>query len=105
MMPKHMEEHRKHIMEVFQQHLANSFGEHCLKHEDTPAVEAFITFLIDRHLLTPVTIRRYAIRVEFDRLYAQRVYRKTQIVELLADRFNVSPRYIWSLVQMTKEKD
>ena len=54
---------------------------------------------IDQQLIDNSTIRQYAITELFKDLYPKNAYKKTQTVEQLAGRFNLTPRSIWNALR------
>ncbi len=100
-----MEENRKQVLDTFEKHLQTDFANYCEKHEIENNAEAMVTYLIDRQLLTARIIRRYTIIREFDRLYTGLGTSKSKKVELLADRFNLSSRHVWSLIKYSQRLD
>ena len=60
-----MLEHRKRIIDVFQEHLIENYEDYCRTHDSEQDISNFITYLIDHDLIQSVTIKRYAIKNEF----------------------------------------
>jgi len=94
---------RKQVLDTFSQKLNNNFNEYCSKHGQETNLDHFITYLVDQDLISPSAIQRYTILETFEELFQQNKGRKTQAVNLLADRFNLTPRSIWNVLRKGKE--
>ena len=91
--------YRKHILDRFQEHLNQNFLNYCQRHGIDQTDDQLITFLIDQNLISHTHIQRYTILKEFERLYPEQDYHKTQTVQVLADRFSISKRTVWSILK------
>lgn len=89
----------KQLFDIFQERLSDSYNAYCSYHNMEEDIKGFITYLIDHQLIDTLTIKRYAILNEFDDLYKTNSYKKTQTVNDLAHRFNLSSRTIWSILK------
>ena len=94
-----MEEHKNLLSDSFQQHLIESYNNYCEKYGKEPTIRGFINYLLDQDLLTPTKVRQFTICKEFDRIYPKQDYHKSKTVALLAELFNISKRYVWSLLK------
>ena len=94
-----MEEARKHLLDNFQRHLLHNFETYCDTHQYPKDMEGFVTYLIDQEVIHPLTIKRYTIREEFEDIYPRGQCKKTEAVDKLADRFNISARSVWSIIR------
>lgn len=95
-----MDGNRKHILDRFQEHLGESYETWCEKHGVVKSDSHLVTFLIDQDLIPAAHIQRYAILKEFDKLSKEPVFHKTQTVNTLAHRFNISERTVWSILKV-----
>lgn len=93
---------RKIMLDGFQKHLFSEYQSYCQRHDISPTMERFITFLIDKDLISPITIKRYTVLQEFDDLYLKLENQKTKTVNALSDKFDIPPRTIWGI--LTKKK-
>ena len=66
-------------------------------------LEHFITYLYDQSLISNSAVKQYAILATFEDLFEQNKGHKTKTVNLLADRFNLTPRSIWNVLRKRKE--
>ncbi|MEL6867846.1 MAG: hypothetical protein AAFP19_25705 [Bacteroidota bacterium] len=95
----------KQILDKFQVYLSESYAQYCELHDQPPSIEGFITYIIDQDLVSHSGIRRYTILKEYLHLSKSKDAhgQKTKLVALLASRFNISERSIWSLLRNTKQ--
>lgn len=61
-------------------------------------LNSFITYLIDHRLIEESTIKRYTILEEFAKIIGEAKH-KTEAVETLSQRFNISKRTIWNIMK------
>ncbi len=94
-----MEGARKHILERFQEHLSRSFEIYCKRHGLNQSEDRLITFLIDQDLIPGGHAQKYAVIKEYEQLLQEQAYQKTQMVSLLAHRFNISERTVWAILK------
>ena len=94
-----MQETRKHILDRFQEHLHHNFETYCAPHGIDKTDDLLLTFLIDQDLISAAHIQRYAVLHEFEKLSAEQDYPKTQAVNTLAHRFNISERTVWNILK------
>lgn len=94
-----MEAYRKRIIDRFQDHLNQNFKNYCKRHGIERTDDQLITFLIDQNLISITHIQRYTVLREFEKLYPEQDYHKTQTVNVLADRFSISKRTVWSILK------
>lgn len=90
------------MLDGFQKHLFVEYHAYCTRHHLQPSMEGLVTFLIDKDLILPLTIKRYTVLQEFDDLYLNLENQKTKTVNALSDKFNIPPRTIWGI--LTKKK-
>jgi hypothetical protein len=95
----------KQIFDIFQERLSRQYGQYCDYHKLESNIGGFITYLIDHELIDTLTVKRFAILYEFDDLYKLNSYKKTQTVNDLADRFNLSARTVWSILKYKERKE
>lgn len=97
-----MVEPRKYILDRFQEHLHSSFELFCDRHGIEKTPNQFITFLIDQDLISIAHLQRFTVRKEFEKICAEQDNPKTLVVDTLANRFRISERTVWSILQYTK---
>ncbi|MCB9040058.1 MAG: hypothetical protein H6557_25840 [Lewinellaceae bacterium] len=90
---------RKQIMDIFCEKVLDNFRIYCAEHQLPEDMDNFTTYLIDQELIDNNAIRQYAILESFKELYPGKEHRKTHTVELLAGRFNLTPRSIWNVLR------
>ncbi len=94
-----MEGNRKHLLDRFQEHLNESYETWCERHSVPKSDTRLVTFLIDQDLIPAAHIQRYAVIREFGKLCEEPSFHKTQTVNILAHRFNISERTVWSILK------
>lgn len=100
-----MEEHRKYIMDRFQEHLKENFVRYCERHGiDQTDDNRLLSFLIDQDLIPATNIQRYTVLKEFEQLYPKQDKQKTLTVNILAHRFSISERTVWSILKWVGRK-
>ncbi len=90
---------RKFILDIFSEKLREKFEVFCKEHRQYNNIENFVTYLIDQEIIPPSTIKHYAINETFNELFIDNEKQKTEIVNTLANRFNLSPRSIWNALR------
>lgn len=95
---------RKQILDLFENQLFQSYEDYCQKHGLQPDYKGLITYIIDQELINPSTIQKYTVLKAFHDQCVDIRGQKTQTVEVLADRFNLSSRTIWSILKSEVKK-
>lgn len=95
-------QNRKYVLDIFSEKLRSRFEVFCREHRQNTSLENFITYLIDQDLITPGAVKHYAIVETFNELYPSKKQQKTDIVNTLADRFNLTPRSIWNALRKNR---
>ncbi len=96
------EQQRKQIVDVFCQSLNEEFEVYCTRHGVEASFESFITYAIDFNFIPNSTIQHYAILKTFEEMKHRPDMKKTEQVNQLADRFNLTSRSIWNILRKTK---
>ncbi len=94
---------RKQIMDIFSEKLLENFRQYCAHHRRPEELDNFTTYLIDQELIDKNVIRQYAILESFKDIYPGNGHRKTHTVDLLASRFNLTPRSIWNVLRKERK--
>ncbi len=89
---------QKQLMDTFSEKLLQKFGCYCEMQGVTPSNELLLTYLIDRSLIAPIKLQNFAIIETYESLRHANGMTKTQTIELLASRFNLSSRSIWNIL-------
>ena len=93
----------KKVLDTFSKELLHQYQEYCSKQglnpNDATKLDEFTTYMVDRGLISRTAIQRYAILAHFDELVQHREMTKTQVVDVLADRFNLTSRSIWNVLR------
>ena len=94
---------KKLILDRFQEHLQHDY-EHYRQLHDLEGTDEqhLLTFLIDQNLIPSAYIQRYTILQEFERVFPQQEFHKTHTVHLLAHRFCIPERTVWSILKGVK---
>lgn len=93
---------RKQLLDQFTENLKLRYHRHCQRHGHEHNLENLIDFLIDQELISGAAIRKFTIIQEFDKLFPRQKH-KTQTVNMLADRFNISERSVWLALKGRKD--
>lgn len=88
-----------HLMDTFKAQLTKNFLTYCAKHSLKPNLEHFTSFLVDNNLIKDSALQRYTIAAIYKEMQLESLMNKTQIVETLADRFNVATRSVWNILR------
>lgn len=94
-----MQETRKHLLDRFQEHVYKNFESYCERHHFENTKAGLITYLIDHELIPLLHLQRYTILREFEQLHVEESFQKTQVVGVLAHRFHLSERTVWSILK------
>jgi len=94
--------YNKQLLDTFSDRLKDRFEDFCERQAMLPSNDLLITYIIDRSLIPPVTLQHYTIIETFKELQVQQKMTKTQIVQVLANRFNLSRRSIWNILAKQK---
>ena len=95
---------RKQLLDTFQRNLNQNYENYCSRHGIVPSNEGLIIFLIDNDLIPPKNVKGYVVSNEFEKLQEIKNEKKTRMVELLSDKFNLSERSIWTILKNKKSK-
>ncbi len=96
-----MNSYRLLLMEKFKEHIGHSFNNWCTENTLSSSEDRFLTYLIDRELIPATCIQKFTVLQEFERLGSEKNYQKTQLVSLLACKFNLSEKTIWNILKST----
>jgi hypothetical protein len=95
---------RKQILDLFQMRLCEGYQEYCKMHELDSNFDGLITYIIDQELIPVTTIQKYTLLREFKDVLEKKQIQKTQTVENLAHRFNLSERTVWNILKNNNKK-
>jgi len=90
---------QKQILDTFQHDLITSFRAYCKQHQYEVTIGGLITYLIDKQLIAGSAIRRFVIRQEYERELPKHEGRKTETIQMLANRLHLSERTVWSALR------
>lgn len=95
---------RKYIVDQFQTHLKTNFEAYCGRHALEKTDEQFVTFLIDHQLIPLANLQKFTVLCEFEQMCTNQSpkTRKSEMVGDLANRFCLSERTIWGILQSAK---
>ncbi|PHI21078.1 hypothetical protein CEQ90_05200 [Lewinellaceae bacterium SD302] len=82
--------------------MQQNFNRHCQKFGRHGSVDDFTTYIVDEGLIQNSAILRYAILGTYEEITADSQLSKTQIVDVLAERFNLTSRSIWNALRANK---
>ena len=94
--------YQKQLLDTFSERLQRNFIDYCKEQKLEAKPDELITYLIDRGIIQTSLIKRYAILEAYDDLKNRHGLNKTQVVEVLASRFNVTSRSIWNALRTYK---
>ncbi|MCB0650345.1 MAG: hypothetical protein KDC85_03645 [Saprospiraceae bacterium] len=97
-----MSENRKYILDKFEEYLYENYKSFCERHKLEESLTGFITFLIDQELVPTTNIKKYTVLHEYENLHQKLPAQKTRAVHTLAERFNISERSVWGILQGNK---
>ena len=100
-----MSNYRKLLNDQFEEHLTQEYRSYCNRQNLEETMSGLVTYIIDRELIPEMNIKRYTILREFDPIYKKNENHKTSAVEILADKFNLSKRTIWSILKRKNKKE
>lgn len=95
----------KQLVDQFTHIVDLEYNQYCALHQLTPANADFITYLVDRGILSLTTMKHFTILEEFKKLYPEMRYHKTNTVKLLAHKFHLSERSVWAILKNNLKKD
>ena len=98
-----MEVQRKYILDRFQEHLSTHFSSWCQLHNMEQSEPQLITFLIDQGLIPAIPLQRYTMIKEYELLFRQTGENKSTLVQLLANRFSISERTVWTVLKVNNK--
>ncbi len=95
---------RKSILDRFQEHIDISYDNYCKMHGARKNEQGLITWLIDQELIPATLLHRYTLLKEFEELHLEKAIQKTAVVNVLAHRFNISERTVWSILKQANPR-
>ena len=93
-----MQQFQQLFLEKFSNKIHQNFNDFCSKENLEINTKTFLLYLVDKGLLHKTDIRNFLILEEFEELYPTNNFHKTQTIKLLADRFDISDRTIWTML-------
>ena len=90
---------RKQVLKIFQSGVLDEFRAYSLKHQMDLNLENLIVYLIEHDFIGEAVIRRFSVLQEFDAQFKKHEYNKTQTVNSVANKLNLSERTIWSALK------
>ncbi|MEL6942205.1 MAG: hypothetical protein AAFO82_06015 [Bacteroidota bacterium] len=92
----------QYVLDIFFHTIDTKFSDYCKIHNIEGNRDHFITYLYDEQLISSSVIRQYTILATFEELIKENGGRKTETVNLLAQRFKLTPRSIWNVLRKWK---
>ena len=93
------------LLEAFLQYIEQDYARHCDTHGISKTDEQLVKYLLDQ-LIVPVSeAYRYTLLKEYQRLMESGKSKKTEVVKIMASRFSISERTIWSVLKHAEEKN
>ena len=93
------EQHKKQVTDVFCKSIQKDFQTYCNRHSLDQNFNTFVTYAIDFNFIPDTTIQHYAILKTFEDLGEEKQLKKTEKVDKLANRFNLTTRSIWNVLR------
>lgn len=88
------------LIDLFVSYLSDDFGSYCEQNGMEKSSITLLHFLMEIALVSKKDIQVYVLRKSMDELARNEMAaNKTHIVRLLAHRFKVSERTVWSLLK------
>ena len=101
-----MEPLRKILLDRFEEHVCNGFSDYCNRYGLNPNdTSSFLGFMIDQDLIATTRMQRYALLKEFETMDPNLTRHKTRTVHLLAHKFRISERTVWSALREEEKKN
>lgn len=95
-----MQIYQKQLIDFFSSLVHQNFDAYCNRHAIPKNNNSFLNFLFTQDLMSETAIRRYTIDSEYSTLKQQNEeLTKSQLVRLLADKYNLTDRTIWNIIQ------
>ncbi|MFK7937606.1 MAG: hypothetical protein AB8G22_29080 [Saprospiraceae bacterium] len=94
---------QKRLTDDFCHKLLESYHKYCEDQQQREEVADLITFLLDRELITPISVRKYTVIRSYEQLRQETNWKKSAVVEHLARRFNLSERSVWNILRQTNK--
>lgn len=94
---------RKYLLDRFQSLLEREFNAYCHRHQLDATTNTLVTFMVDHELVTERGLMQFVVQQELDELYPDKAATKTQAVEMVAHRFNISQRTVWNILKKKSE--
>lgn len=102
-----MPDTRKYLMERFSLFLTENYQlyqkQHIPDENIIDSLDTFITYLIDHRIIETSTIKRYTILKEYSKIIDNSKH-KTEAVNTLSERFNISERTVWNIIKDHKDR-
>ncbi len=95
---------RKQVLDSFQQYLLQQFELYCQKHSLVKDEQGIINFIIDKDLIPTVNLYQFTVIEEYEKISNTSSLKKTRIVELIADKYNISERTVWNILKKAERK-
>lgn len=93
-----MQQFQQLFLEKFSNKIHQTFNDFCTKKNLEINTRIFLLYLIDKGILNKTDIRNFLIIEEFEELYPNNNFHKTQTIKLLAEKFAISDRAIWTVL-------
>ena len=90
---------KKHMFDDFQEFLISEFKSYCDRHNYTESNDRFVTFIIDKELIPASSVCRYTIQREFQRMSEKKALRKTQTVQEINNKYQLSEKTVWNMLR------
>ncbi len=92
------------LLEAFLTFVEQDYDRHCALHGIGKTDEQLIKYLVDQLIVPASEAYRYTLLKEYQRMMASKKYKKTEAVKLMASRFSISERTIWTVLRHADEK-
>jgi len=92
------------MLERFASFLTEKYQSYQKQHmPQEDSLSTFITYLIDHRIIESTTIKRYTILEEYEKIINNSKH-KTEAVNTLSERFNISERSVWSIIKDHRDR-
>ncbi len=92
-----------YLQDRFKIHLREDYESNLKQVNDEIELRHLIDFLLDQKLVSKSAMNRYTLQKEFDLLYPSHGFHKTDTINTLATRFNLSESSIWEALRSKKK--
>jgi len=92
------------LINQFVQRLEHNYEQYCQSVNVEASFKNFLAYLIDHNLLSEPDIRKYTVLDVYQLTNQTEQIKNTNLVRRISQKFSISNRTVWSILQKTNEK-